>query len=84
MNEKGSEGCWNTETDGSMYRPFKTNDKWKALANRSYRPGEKEKRTRKLTMSLHNTQEFDDHLGRGADQNLSLATPLGVDDIILS
>ena len=35
-------------------------------------------------MSLHNTQEFDDHLGRGADQNLPLATPLGVDDVVLS
>ena len=35
-------------------------------------------------MSLHNTQKLDDHLGRGADQDLSLAASLCVYDVVLS
>ena len=34
-------------------------------------------------MSLHNTQKLDHNLGRGADQHLPLATPFGIDDVIL-
>ena len=36
-----------------------------------------------LTVSLHDTQEFDDNLGGGANQDLSLAAPFGVDDVVL-
>ena len=35
-------------------------------------------------MSLHNTQKLDDDLGRGTNQDLPLATPLRVYDVVLS
>lgn len=35
-------------------------------------------------MSLHNAQKLDDDLGGGANQDLSLAAPFGVDDVVLS
>jgi hypothetical protein len=35
-------------------------------------------------MSLHNTQKLDDDLGRRANQDLSLATPFSIDDVVLS
>ena len=35
-------------------------------------------------MSLHNAQEFDDDLGRGADQDLPLAPPFSINDVVLS
>lgn len=38
----------------------------------------------KPTMSLHNTQELDDDLGRWADEDLALAAALSVDDVVLS
>jgi hypothetical protein len=34
-------------------------------------------------MSLHNTQKLDDDLGRRADQDLPLAAPFSVDDVVL-
>jgi hypothetical protein len=37
----------------------------------------------RLTMTLHDGQEFDDDFGRRSDENLSLSSPLGVDDAIL-
>ena len=34
-------------------------------------------------MSLHNTQKFDDNLGGGADQDLPLASPFSINDVVL-
>ena len=34
-------------------------------------------------MSLHDTQKLDDDLGGGADQNLPLAPPFSIDDVVL-
>jgi len=35
-------------------------------------------------MPLHNTQKLYHDLGRGADQDLPLAAPLRIDDVVLS
>lgn len=34
-------------------------------------------------MTLHDAQEFYDHLGGWADEHLTLATTLSVDDVVL-
>ena len=34
-------------------------------------------------MTLHDTEELDDDLRRGADEHLALSTALGVDDVVL-
>jgi len=36
----------------------------------------------KLTMTLHDTKEFDNDLGRGTNKNLTLSTALSVDNIV--
>lgn len=33
-------------------------------------------------MSLHDAQKLDHHLGRRPDEDLALATALGIDDIV--
>ena len=34
-------------------------------------------------MALHDAQELDDDLRRGADEHLALAATLGIDDVVL-
>ena len=34
-------------------------------------------------MTLHDTEELDDDLRRGADEHLALAATLGIDDVVL-
>jgi hypothetical protein len=34
-------------------------------------------------MTLHDTQEFYNDLGRGSDEDLALAASLGIDDVFL-
>ena len=34
-------------------------------------------------MSLHNTQKLDHNLGGGADQDLTLAAPFGINNVVL-
>jgi len=36
-----------------------------------------------LTVSLHDTQKLDDDLGGGADQDLALAPPFSINDVVL-
>ena len=36
-----------------------------------------------LTMTLHDTQEFYNNLGRGSDEHLTLATAFRIDDVVL-
>ena len=39
--------------------------------------------TDERTMALHDTEELDDDLGRGADEDLALAAALSVDNVVL-
>ena len=39
---------------------------------------------RRLTMTLHDTEELDDDLGRGPDEDLTLAAALSVDNVVLN
>ena len=39
--------------------------------------------TQKRTMLLHDSQELDNDLRRRTDEDLALATALGVDDVVL-
>ena len=39
--------------------------------------------SRALTMTLHDTEELDDDLRRGADEHLALAAALSIHDVVL-
>jgi hypothetical protein len=53
------------------------------LVNRSYQPEKEGKRDYGLTMPLHYAQKFYNNLGGWTNQDLPLASPFGVDDVVL-